>query len=277
MLFARNFPISSMNSMNDAQKTNKTVMIKSRKKRGDTSTSRKRTRDELEDDDNNEESTVVVQSSSKKQQNSNVATTKKTTDDSVQATSSDKGFASSREMRKDDHATVETTNTSQTAGPTKRQSNVLVNSSIDFQPGICKDYYETGFCGYGDDCIFAHIREEWKSGWKLEKEWQDEQAKKKLKKNEEDNDSNKKKDDGLPHACFICRNEFVNPVVTNCKHYFCESCALKHFNGGKNPKCFACGEQTYGQFNTARAIIKKQKLIAEQQKQTERDFVPANE
>ena len=37
-------------------------------------------------------------------------------------------------------------------------------------------------------------------------------------------------EDDLPFACFSCRRtweECKNPVVTRCKHYFCESCALK--------------------------------------------------
>ena len=37
-------------------------------------------------------------------------------------------------------------------------------------------------------------------------------------------------DDGLPFACLSCRRpweECKNPVVTKCRHYFCESCALK--------------------------------------------------
>jgi RING finger protein 113A len=34
-------------------------------------------------------------------------------------------------------------------------------------------------------------------------------------------------EDELPFACFICRENFVDPVVTKCKHYFCEHCALK--------------------------------------------------
>ena len=34
-------------------------------------------------------------------------------------------------------------------------------------------------------------------------------------------------DGSLPFACFICRNPFVDPVVTKCKRYFCEHCALK--------------------------------------------------
>jgi RING finger protein 113A len=38
-------------------------------------------------------------------------------------------------------------------------------------------------------------------------------------------------------------------------HYFCESCALKHF--AKSPKCFACGLATHGVFNVAKEIIAK--------------------
>lgn len=37
-------------------------------------------------------------------------------------------------------------------------------------------------------------------------------------------------DDGIPFACYICRKaweECKNPVVSRCRHYFCESCALK--------------------------------------------------
>ena len=37
-------------------------------------------------------------------------------------------------------------------------------------------------------------------------------------------------DDGLPFACFSCRRpweECGTAVTTRCKHYFCESCALK--------------------------------------------------
>lgn len=38
-------------------------------------------------------------------------------------------------------------------------------------------------------------------------------------------------------------------------HYFCESCALKHF--AKSPKCFACGMATHGVFSVAKEIIAK--------------------
>ena len=46
-------------------------------------------------------------------------------------------------------------------------------TSWDYQPGICKDYRETGYCGFGDSCKFLHDRSDFKSGWQLEKEWKD--------------------------------------------------------------------------------------------------------
>ena len=33
-------------------------------------------------------------------------------------------------------------------------------------------------------------------------------------------------DDDFPEKCPICRRGFTNPVVTRCKHYFCEKCAV---------------------------------------------------
>lgn len=40
---------------------------------------------------------------------------------------------------------------------------------FDYQPDICKDYKETGFCGYGDACKFVHDRGDYKSGWELDR------------------------------------------------------------------------------------------------------------
>ncbi|CAI5461666.1 unnamed protein product [Closterium sp. Yama58-4] len=50
---------------------------------------------------------------------------------------------------------------------------------------------------------------------------------------------------------------FVDPVVTKCRHYFCEHCALKHHSRNKN--CFVCEQPTQGVFNTAHDIIKRVK------------------
>ena len=159
-------------------------MIKPRKKKGETA-SRKRDRSELEEDTKNvedEESTsVVVQPTSvtpSAKKSALTATTKKSVDTSSNAeveSSKDKGFASSREMSTDNVTTTAV------VGPERKSANVRAISSIDYQPGICKDYAKNGYCGYGDACIFAHIREEWKSGWIQDKEWEEEQKKKKMR------------------------------------------------------------------------------------------------
>lgn len=58
----------------------------------------------------------------------------------------------------------------------------------------------------------------------------------------------------LPFKCLFCRKSFKTPVVTKCKHYFCESCALSHYR--KSTKCYVCGQPTNGIFNPAKEIIK---------------------
>lgn len=121
-------------------------------------------------------------------------------------------------------------------GPLRTSAHIRTSMRFDYQPDICKDYKETGYCGYGDSCKFMHDRGDYKSGWQLEKEW--EEAEKERKKKMamgliDDSDvevASDEDEDSLPFACFICREPFTlekNPVVTKCKHYFCESCALQ--------------------------------------------------
>ncbi len=67
-------------------------------------------------------------------------------------------------------------------------------------------------------------------------------------------------DDELPFACFICRRvwaEAQDPVVTKCRHYFCEQCALQH--NAKSSKCFVCEQPTGGIFNVAHDILRREK------------------
>lgn len=148
-------------------------------------------------------------------------------------------------------------------GPLRASAHIRVSARFDYQPDICKDYKETGYCGYGDSCKFMHDRGDYKSGWQMEKEWDEAEKARKMRLaagedaeeegaslDDEDDD-----EDALPFACFICRNPFVDPVSTKCKHYFCEHCALKHH--AKNKKCFVCNQPTLGIFNVAHEIRKK--------------------
>lgn len=120
-------------------------------------------------------------------------------------------------------------------GPLRASAHIRASARFDYQPDICKDYKETGYCGYGDACKFMHDRGDYKSGWQLEKEWEEvEKARKRklaMKSDDGDEDSSEQSDEdeegALPFACFICREPFVDPVVTKCGHYFCEHCALK--------------------------------------------------
>ena len=52
-------------------------------------------------------------------------------------------------------------------------ANLRATTRWDYAPDICKDYKETGFCGFGDSCKFMHDRSDYKFGWQLEKEWED--------------------------------------------------------------------------------------------------------
>lgn len=54
-------------------------------------------------------------------------------------------------------------------GPLRANVYARVSCRFDYQPDICKDYKETGFCGYGDACKFVHDRSDYKGGWEIEK------------------------------------------------------------------------------------------------------------
>lgn len=159
---------------------------------------------------------------------------------------------------------------------------------------MCKDYKETGYCGFGDSCKFMHDRSDYKHGWQLERDWElqhgggankpggSNRKKKKRRDGDEDlggpkpndaddddDDPNKyviagvhsSDDEELPFRCIICRQSFVNPVKTKCGHYFCEKCFVQ--NNKKSSRCFACKTQTQGIFFAAKEIIAKMKERAE--------------
>jgi RING finger protein 113A len=157
------------------------------------------------------------------------------------------------------------------------RANVYVRSSarFDYQPDICKDYKETGFCSYGDSCKFMHDRGDYKAGWELDREWEEEQKRKRealLKGWDPDKgdleDEEQEAVDELPIACWTCRKpweECKDPVVTRCKHYFCEKCALGSMRCGG--RCGVCNEPTKGIFNVAHDILKRMKKQEQQQQQ----------
>jgi RING finger protein 113A len=109
------------------------------------------------------------------------------------------------------------------------------------------------------------MREDYKHGWELDRDWEVNTKGKKLvgrtiasqdrrgKTAEDDEDDD---DDELlesiPFACIICKKPYTSPIITKCGHYFCESCALQRYR--KNPSCAACGAGTGGVFNVAKKL-----------------------
>ena len=150
-------------------------------------------------------------------------------------------------------------------GPLRASSAIRWSVRVDYQPDVCKDYKETGYCGWGDACKFLHDRGDYKAGWQLDKEWEE---KERLRREVEqrkgagagpdaEREGSEGEDDGLPFACLICRKAFRDPVVTLCRHYFCERCILGH-KQARLGLCPACQKPTKGIFNVAKEILRKQ-------------------
>ena len=148
------------------------------------------------------------------------------------------------------------------AGPLRATTFVRTTARFDYQPDVCKDYRDTGFCGFGDTCIYLHDRGDTKSGWEMEREYEDTKKRELDKRSKEmemfmysmmnngggggdggggkgekttdpfdGNNDNDIVDDGVPFACHICRKSFTNPIITSCGHYFDEGCLLAHLRG----------------------------------------------
>lgn len=136
-------------------------------------------------------------------------------------------------------------------GPVRAPEHLRATVRWDYQPDICKDYKETGFCGFGDSCKFLHDRSDYKHGWQLEREMNDGS----YGTGQDENWEVSSDEEDIPFKCFICRESFTDPVVTKCNHYFCEKCALKHYR--KSKRCFVCGQPTNGVFKPAKSILAK--------------------
>lgn len=100
-------------------------------------------------------------------------------------------------------------------GPMRAPAHLRATVRWDYQPDVCKDYKETGFCGFGDSCKFLHDRSDYKHGWQLEQEGG---ASHKNDDDSDDGDDTKYEihsdEEDLPFKCIICRQSFVDPIVT---------------------------------------------------------------
>ncbi|KAI1803935.1 hypothetical protein F4811DRAFT_522264 [Daldinia bambusicola] len=176
-----------------------------------------------------------------------------------------------------------------TVGPIKAATNIRTITVTDFAPDVCKDYKQTGFCGFGDNCKFLHAREDYKQGWQLDKEWENVTKGKKNMGGKVVASANRgtNADEGdvdaaeeallekIPFACIICKGPYKEPIVTRCQHYFCLPCALQRYR--KDPSCAACGAGTGGVFNTAKTLTKLLDKKKERQAKKRQKAIEAGE
>ncbi|KAA8493742.1 Pre-mRNA-splicing factor CWC24 [Porphyridium purpureum] len=128
-----------------------------------------------------------------------------------------------------EHAAVsgQKKNAKHSFAPQRSSLHIRNTVTFDFQPHVCKDYKETGYCTFGDACKFAHIRGDASAPLRV--------AKKSDPKASESS------------GCCICQKEPREPVQTVCLHTFCEGCALARFDSDST--CATCSAETYGIFN----------------------------
>ncbi|KAK4226672.1 hypothetical protein QBC38DRAFT_444453 [Podospora fimiseda] len=164
-------------------------------------------------------------------------------------------------------------------GPMKASGNVRTITITDMTPDVCKDFKQTGFCGFGDNCKFLHAREDYQAGWQLDKEWENvtkgnknlggtivasADRKRKAEGDEDAEEAEGEILDNIPFVCLICKDDYKSPVMTRCGHYFCEGCALKRYR--KDPGCAVCGVGTGGVFNAAKKLAKMLEKKREREK-----------
>lgn len=151
-----------------------------------------------------------------------------------------------------DQATTDKSPGKKSVGPLKPPPISIKTTTItDFQPDVCKDYLQTGYCGYGDTCKFLHIRDELKQRIPVEKEWETVTVQQTSDKTKEQ----------VPYRCVICLKDYTLPVKTECNHIFCQKCFMNRYRDLKKPNCVICGKDTGG---VCSPVLKKEldKLIS---------------
>lgn len=113
--------------------------------------------------------------------------------------------------------------------------NIRTTTITDFQPDVCKDFLQTGYCGYGDTCKFIHVRNESVQKKPVVRDWEIAVT----------NGTKEPSSTEIPFKCVLCKSDYNQPVQTGCGHVFCKLCFMDRYKKRKT-RCFVCHEETNG-------------------------------